>query len=155
MPILFIQVVWTQPAIFPRYACMSDLFELINESLVWAIPIYFILLSALHNSLDLSSLTRDGTWAPGSGSTESSPLDHQGIPSTNITESAPFSFLENFPHSSFGWLCFQLKYESVPYVSYELVVNPKAWLYSDSTFRQGYVPGSVLYWCLVVPHQEG
>ena len=30
------------------------------------------------NLWDLSFLTRDGTWAPDSGSVESQPLDHQG-----------------------------------------------------------------------------
>ena len=38
----------------------------------------FFFFAVLHGVWDLSSLTRDGTCAPCSGSTESQPLDHQG-----------------------------------------------------------------------------
>ena len=40
----------------------------------------FILGTMLHDMWDLSSLTRDQTYAPCSGSMESSPLNHQGSP---------------------------------------------------------------------------
>ena len=42
---------------------------------------FFFVLSVLHGLQDLSSPTRGGTQAPCSGSLESKPLDHQGIPS--------------------------------------------------------------------------
>ena len=113
--------------------------------------IYFILLAVLWSSLDLSSLTRDGTWVSDSGSIESSSLDYQGIPSTNVTESALFYFLEKCPYSSFGWLCFQLKCESVPYVCYEVVVHPKVWLYSFLKFIYLFIYFSFIYisWRLI------
>ena len=42
---------------------------------------FFFFLAALHGDLwDLSSLTKDRTYAPGSGGVESQLLDHQGNP---------------------------------------------------------------------------
>ena len=42
--------------------------------------IYLFILATPFSMWDLSSLTRDQTYIPGSGSADSYPLDHQGIP---------------------------------------------------------------------------
>lgn len=80
-------------------------------------------------------------WSPNDWTTRELPIPF------NSYKNAPFSFLENYPHSGFGWLHFQLKCESILYICSELGVALEAWLYSDAVCHQGYVPGSVLY-CL-------
>ena len=49
----------------------------------------FVCLAALHCACDLSSLNRDQTHAPCSGSMESSPLGHQGVPLTRFLSIYP------------------------------------------------------------------
>lgn len=55
-----------------------------------------------------------------------------------------FSPLENYPHSGFGWLHFQLKLESIPHVCCKLAFDLEAWLCSNSTFYRNYGQCSVL-----------
>ena len=47
------------------------------------IIIFFLFLAVPHGMWDLTSLTRDWTYAPCIGSTEFSPLDRQGSPYCN------------------------------------------------------------------------
>ena len=145
MPILFIQVVWTQCAIFPRYACMSDLFELINESPVW--PYQFILFYWLY-------LAAHWILVPCPGMEPEPPAGQTRSPHHWTTKEFPLLILQRVRHF-LSWRTAHISVLADCVFSWNMnlsLMSPTSWY---STFRQGCVPGSVLYWCLVVLHQEG
>ena len=65
---------------------------------------------------DFSSLTRDRTRAPCSGSTDSQPQDHQGIPSSPF----PRVYFRGNPNS-----------DNIPGLNAKDMANPAVWLGSE------------------------
>ena len=75
---------------------------------------YLLLLAVLWGMRDLSSLTRDWTWAPCIGSAEPWPLDHQGSPKSYTTFNHFLNLnLNSRKHSLYLLLPLQLSYHIV------------------------------------------